>query len=194
LKFIVAQFMMLLIFFVVLRIVLCDIYYVSSDGLDSNNCSEQSSSCFSISYILSIAFENEKINILILVCEYTTNPILFREFSMIEIGSSEGSETTLSWNISYSQSGSLFTTFSSNLTVKYITILHNSESKGPIFEITGNSYFILEVCFSYCNFIFYVYPRVLQFVELLHLLLPSLPILFLFFQEIVLCNHQLLLI
>jgi hypothetical protein len=93
----------------------------------------------------------ESYTIYILECVYTSNPITLSAGSVVSITAtvSSNSIATLCWNSSYSGSAGtpLLSMTTGSLVISYITIWHNSSSKGPILSrsVGGSGYLRLLV-------------------------------------------------
>jgi hypothetical protein len=135
--------------------------YVTIDhttaGVDSGNtvCS-QALPCLTISHVLEIASGSVLINIL--ECFYPSNPLSFEaDISLIISATvSENSTASLAWNSSYSGTASLFTMTSGNLTLRYITLWHNSSSKGPIVTCSSEDGSVRLIVFIVIYYLFII--------------------------------------
>jgi hypothetical protein len=77
--------------------------------------------------------------IVILECFYATEPVSILTTTLFLNASVQTDpEAALAWNSSSSASGALFSVTTGALELSYITVWHNSSSKGAILSLTGN--------------------------------------------------------
>jgi hypothetical protein len=102
-------------------------------GQDSGNsyCS-LTSPCLTISHAVEVGGNTIVVNIL--ECFYPINPFSITGGLVLMIWATVSQNTlaSLAWNSSYSGSGTLLSVTNGTLSIEYVTIWHNSSSKGPI--------------------------------------------------------------
>jgi hypothetical protein len=102
--------------------------------------------CLTLTRGYEVGGVNTSINIL--ECLYLTTPTTIPSGTNSEIVAavSIGTTVELGWSLSYSGSStSLLTLSTGNVNIKYITIIHNSDSQGTILSITSTGSLQLQV-------------------------------------------------
>jgi hypothetical protein len=115
-------------------------------GSDDNDCSD-ASPCFSLFNVINIYINSNKlpIYIYILECDYYASPVGIPDEYPVYISSrSDPTITTISYDPASEPSDGLFIVIDGYVSIALITIIHTSESKGPIFMVEGEGFVSLR--------------------------------------------------
>jgi hypothetical protein len=119
----------------------------SPSGDDTReSCSSSSAPCLTIARVLDLMDTN--VTIKILECSFLTESTQIPALLELEITSTleSGSTATLGWDASSDSAAALLILSTGLLTIRGITVIHNSDSKGAILSIMGNGSISIVVC------------------------------------------------